>query len=67
VLLLPRDPTLTNRASSRSGAVRGGEEAALFAAALYRMYRMYAEARGWRVEGLSAMKPIWAASQEVSF
>ena len=53
VLLLPSDPSDQRNTilEVRSGA--GGEEAALFAADLFRMYGRYAEKRGWRIEILS--------------
>ncbi len=50
LLLLPRDPNDDKNVIVEIRAGVGGEEAALFAADLYRMYGMYAEARGWRCE-----------------
>ncbi len=50
LLLLPRDPNDGRGVIMEIRAGVGGEESALFAADLYRMYAMYAEARGWRVE-----------------
>jgi peptide chain release factor 1 len=52
-LLLPRDPNDEKNAILEIRAGAGGEEAALFAADLFRMYSRYAEARGWKVEPLS--------------
>ena len=52
-LLLPRDPNDGKNVILEIRAGIGGEEAALFAADLYRMYSMYAEKRGWRVEPVS--------------
>lgn len=52
-LLLPRDPDDARPAFVEIRAGTGGEEAALFAADLARMYTRYAERRGWRVEVLS--------------
>lgn len=49
-LLLPRDPRDQLNVILELRAGTGGEEAALFAADLYRMYALYAERRGWRVE-----------------
>ena len=49
-LLLPKDPNDDKNVIVEIRAGVGGEEAALFAASLYRMYSMYAEARGWRCE-----------------
>jgi peptide chain release factor 1 len=53
VLLLPRDPDDEKNAILEIRAGTGGEEAALFAMDLYRMYLRYAEQRGWKVEPLS--------------
>jgi peptide chain release factor 1 len=53
VLLLPRDPDDDKDAILEIRAGAGGEEAALFAAELFRMYGRYAERRGWKVEPLS--------------
>jgi peptide chain release factor 1 len=52
-LLLPKDPRDTRDVIMEIRAGTGGEEAGLFAAALYRMYARYAESRGWKVEVLS--------------
>jgi peptide chain release factor 1 len=53
-LLLPRDPNDDRNTLLEIRAGTGGDEAALFAAALFRMYTRYAERRGWRVEVLSS-------------
>ncbi|MBR1659171.1 MAG: peptide chain release factor 1 [Oscillospiraceae bacterium] len=53
-LLLPRDPNDGKNVILEIRAGIGGEEAALFAADLYRMYAMYAEKRGWRIESVNA-------------
>ncbi|MFQ5774851.1 MAG: peptide chain release factor 1 [Kiloniellaceae bacterium] len=50
VLLLPRDEADARNAILEVRAGTGGEEAALFAAELFRMYQRYAELRGWRFE-----------------
>ncbi|TSE34823.1 peptide chain release factor 1 [Tepidimonas charontis] len=52
-LLLPRDPDDARNAFVEIRAGTGGEEAALFAAELARMYTRYAETQGWRVERIS--------------
>jgi len=52
-LLLPKDAADERSAILEIRAGTGGEEAALFAADLFRMYQRYAEARGWRVEMMS--------------
>lgn len=53
LLLLPKDEADEKNAILEVRAGTGGEEAALFAALLVRMYQRYAEARGWRFEILS--------------
>ncbi len=50
VQLLPRDPNDERNTLLEIRAGTGGEEAALFAGDLFRMYLRYAETRGWRVE-----------------
>ena len=50
ILLLPKDPNDGKNVIMEIRAGVGGEEAALFAHSLHRMYSMYAEARGWKVE-----------------
>ena len=67
VLLLPKDPN-DNRnviVEIRGGA--GGEEAALFAGTLFRMYSMYAETKGWKPEILSSNPTELGGFKEVSF
>ncbi|MBK5100438.1 MAG: peptide chain release factor 1 [Desulfobacteraceae bacterium] len=53
VLLLPKDPNDEKNILLEIRAGTGGEEAALFAADLFRMYTRYAELKGWRTEILS--------------
>ena len=67
VLLLPRDPNDDKNVmvEIRSGA--GGEEAALFAAVLYRMYTMYAESCGYRVSLMNANETELGGFREVTF
>jgi peptide chain release factor 1 len=52
-LLLPKDPNDEKDVILEIRAGAGGEEAALFAGELFRMYGRYAESRGWKVEPLS--------------
>ncbi len=52
-LLLPNDPSDLRNTILEIRSGTGGEEAALFAADLFRMYGRYAEKRGWRIEILS--------------
>lgn len=54
VLLLPKDPNDEKNVIMEIRAGTGGEEAALFAADLYRMYVRYAEVQGWRTQLLSS-------------
>ena len=53
VLLLPRDPNDGKNVIMELRGGVGGEESALFAADLYRMYSMYAEKHGWKLELLN--------------
>ena len=64
LLLLPRDPNDEKNVILEVRAGTGGEEAALFARDLVRMYTMYAERRGWRVKRPAAAKRSWAASRK---
>ena len=50
VLMLPKDPNDDKNVIVEIRGAAGGDEAALFAADLYRMYTRYADAQGWRVE-----------------
>ena len=54
VLLLPKDPLDEKNIIMEIRAGAGGDEAALFAGDLYRMYTRYAEGQGWKTEILSA-------------
>jgi peptide chain release factor 1 len=54
LLLLPKDPYDEKNVILEIRAGTGGEEAALFAAVLYRMYTRYAERMGWKIEVLNA-------------
>ena len=53
-LLIPRDPLDDRDAVVEVRAGTGGDEAALFAGELFRMYQRYADRRGWKIEVLSA-------------
>ncbi|TSE26855.1 Peptide chain release factor RF1 [Tepidimonas sediminis] len=63
--LVPRDPDDARNAFVEIRAGTGGEEAALFAADLARMYARYAERQGWRVEELSASPSDLGGYKEV--
>lgn len=67
LLLLPKDPNDDKNifVEIRGGA--GGEESALFAADLYRMYTMYADKRGWQTEVMSASETELGGYKEIVF
>jgi len=67
LLLLPRDPFDEKNIIVEIRAGTGGEEAALFAADLFRMYAKYAEAKGWKVELLSSSVTGLNGFKEVIF
>ena len=67
VLLLPRDPNDDKNVIIEIRAGAGGEEAALFANSLYRMYSMYAESRGWKQEVMYANPTELGGYKEISF
>lgn len=54
ILLLPKDPKDDNNAFVEIRAGTGGDEAAIFAGDLFRLYTKYAEKKGWQVEVMSA-------------
>jgi len=54
ILLIPKDPNDEKNVMLEIRAGTGGDEAALFAAELFRMYTMYAERHGWRLEVMSS-------------
>ncbi len=65
ILLLPKDPNDDKNVIVEIRAGAGGDEAALFAAEIYRMYVHYAEGRGWKIEtmevdeiGIGGMKSV---------
>lgn len=64
-LLLPKDPNDNNNIFLEIRAGTGGEEAALFAGDLMRMYNRYAEQRGWKVEILSTSESDLDGFKEV--
>lgn len=67
ILLLPKDPNDDKDIVVEIRAGAGGEEAALFAAELFRMYVHYAQARGWKVEVLSGDETGIGGMKEVEF
>ncbi len=67
ILLLPRDPNDDKNVILEIRGGAGGEEAALFVNSLYRMYTMYAEARGWKTEVVYANPTELGGHKEISF
>ena len=66
-LLVPRDPMDGKNVVMEIRAGVGGEEAALFAHSLYRMYAMYCEKQGWRLEIAGLSETELGGVKEVSF
>lgn len=67
ILLLPRDPNDDKNVIIEIRGGAGGEEAALFAYVLYRMYNMYAASIGWKTEIINANETELGGFKEVSF
>lgn len=67
ILLLPRDPNDDRNVIIEIRGGAGGEESALFAGVLYRMYSMYAEAKGFKTEIMNASETGLGGFKEISF
>ena len=67
ILLLPKDPNDDKNVIVEIRGGAGGDEAALFANSLYRMYTMYAEAKRWKTEVLSSNETELGGFKEISF
>ncbi|MBR5220162.1 MAG: PCRF domain-containing protein, partial [Clostridia bacterium] len=67
ILLLPRDEDDDRSVSMEIRAGAGGEEAALFGANLYRMYRMYADRMGWKLSIMSINETELGGVKEITF
>ncbi len=67
ILLLPKDPNDDRNVIIEIRAGAGGEEAALFAAVLYRMYSMYAVKKGWKTELVNVNDTGLGGYKEISF
>ena len=67
ILLLPKDPNDDKNVIIEIRAGAGGDEAALFAATLFRMYTMYAEAKRWKVDILNSNETDIGGFKEISF
>ena len=67
VLLIPKDPDDDKNIICEIRAGAGGEEAALFAGTLFRMYTMYAEKKHWKLEILNENETGLGGYKEISF
>ncbi|MGN1194351.1 MAG: peptide chain release factor 1 [Acutalibacteraceae bacterium] len=67
ILLLPKDPNDDKNVIVEIRGGAGGEESALFAAVLFRMYSMYAEKKGFKTEVLYANETELGGFKEISF
>ena len=67
ILLLPKDPNDEKNVIVEIRGGAGGEEAALFAGSLYRMYTMYAESRRWSTVVVNANETELGGYKEISF
>ena len=67
LLLLPKDPNDAKNVIMEIRGGVGGEEGMLFAADLFRMYSMYAESRGWRIEIANINETELGGIKEISF
>jgi peptide chain release factor 1 len=67
LLLLPKDPNDERNVIIEIRGGAGGEEAALFAGSLYRMYSMYAASKGWTIEVMNANETELGGYKEITF
>ena len=67
ILLIPKDPNDDKNIICEIRAGAGGEEAALFAGTLFRMYSMYAEKKHWKVEILNENETGLGGYKEITF
>ena len=67
ILLIPKDPDDDKNIICEIRAGAGGEEAALFAGTLFRMYSMYAENRHWKIDVLNENETGLGGYKEVTF
>ena len=67
ILLLPRDPNDSRNVIVEIRGGAGGDEAALFAGSLFRMYSMYADSKGWKTEIANINETEIGGIKEVSF
>ncbi len=67
ILLLPKDPNDSKNVIMEIRAGTGGDEAALFAADLFRMYTRYAEMQGWKTEVMNTNYTDVGGYKEITF
>ena len=67
ILLIPKDPNDDKNVIMEIRAGAGGDEAALFAGSLFRMYNKYAEKKGWKTELMNANESDLGGFKEVCF
>ncbi len=67
MLLLPKDPDDDRNVIMEIRGGAGGEEAALFASALFRMYSMYAQSQGWKIDIISSNPTELGGYKEICF
>ncbi|MBQ5897448.1 MAG: peptide chain release factor 1 [Oscillospiraceae bacterium] len=67
ILLIPKDPDEDRSVIMEIRSGTGGEEAALFAADLYRTYSMYADSKGWKTEVIYANATELGGYKEISY
>lgn len=67
ILLIPKDPNDDKSVIVEIRGGTGGEEAALFAASLFRMYSMYAEKKRWKIEIMNSNATELGGYKEISF
>ena len=67
ILLLPKDPNDSKNVIMEIRGGVGGEEGMLFAADLFRMYSMYAESRGWKIDIVNINETELGGIKEISF
>ena len=67
ILLLPKDPNDDKNVIVEIRGGAGGEEAALFAGSLYRMYTMYSESKRWSIEVINANETELGGYKEIVF
>lgn len=67
ILLLPKDPNDEKNVIVEIRAGAGGDEAALFASSLFRMYSMYAESRRWKIDIMNSSETGIGGFKEISF